>query len=232
MQLTWLRNDLRVHDNTALTAALEQGPTLALFLLSPDQWQAHDEAPAKVDFRLRNLQALAADLQQLNVPLLIRSADRWASAPAVLAQLCSQYRIESVHANEEYGVDEAARDAAVARRLAEQGTGFRSHLDQLLCRPGTLLTRSGGYFKVFSQFRKACLQQLRLAPPRCLPRPQPQSALAIDSDPLPTSVAGFPLPDESLRKLWPAGEAVARQRLELFAEDHLHEYAERRDLPA
>ncbi|MCO5787100.1 deoxyribodipyrimidine photo-lyase [Pseudomonas sp. G11-1] len=232
MQLIWFRNDLRVHDNTALTAALEQGPTIALFLLSPAQWQAHDDAPAKVDFRLRNLQALAAELQQLKVPLLIRTADHWASAPEVLAQLCGQYRIEQVHANEEYGVDEAARDEAVARRLAEQGTGFRACLDQLLFRPGTLLTRSGGYFKVFSQFRKACLQQLRLAPPRCLPRPQSQPALTIDSDPLPTSVAGYALADESLRALWPAGEAVARQRLELFAEDHLHDYAERRDLPA
>ena len=232
MQLIWFRNDLRVHDNTALTAALEQGPTLALFLLSSRQWQAHDEAPAKIDFRLRNLQALAGGLGQLNVPLLIRTADNWQAAPAVLAQVCQQYRITMVHANEEYGADEAARDAAVARRLADEEVGFRAYLDQLLFRPGSLLTRSGSYFKVFSQFRKACLQQLRLAPPRCLAPPQTQLATAISADPIPTSVAGFPIPDASLRNLWPAGEQAARQRLQQFAENRLHDYADQRDLPA
>ncbi|PRB82657.1 deoxyribodipyrimidine photo-lyase [Pseudomonas sp. MYb185] len=232
MQMIWFRNDLRVHDNTALTAALEQGPALALFLLSPRQWQAHDEAPAKIDFRLRNLQVLAGELGQLNVPLLIRTADTWESAPAVLAQVCHQYRIAMVHANEEYGTDEAARDEAVARRLAEEEVGFRVYLDQLLFRPGSLLTRSGSYFKVFSQFRKACLQQLQLAPPRCLAPPQAQPATAISADPIPTSVAGFPIPDESLRNLWPAGEQTARKRLQRFVDDRLHEYAEQRDLPA
>ncbi|WP_185267973.1 deoxyribodipyrimidine photo-lyase [Halopseudomonas xiamenensis] len=232
MQLIWFRNDLRVHDNTALTAALEQGPTLALFLLSPQQWQAHDEAPAKIDLRLRNLQALAGELQQLNVPLLIRTADSWAAAPAVLARLCHQYRITLVHANEEYGLDEAARDEAVARQVAEQGAGFRSHLDQLLLRPGSLLTRSGSYFKVFSQFRKACLQQLQLAPPSCLPAPAAQQATGIDADPVPASVTGFATPDQALRDLWPAGEQAARQRLQRFSDERLHGYAEQRDLPA
>ena len=33
MQLIWLRNDLRIHDNTALAAASERGPTLALSLI-------------------------------------------------------------------------------------------------------------------------------------------------------------------------------------------------------
>ena len=31
MQLIWLRSDLRVHDNTALTAAMQRGPTLAVY---------------------------------------------------------------------------------------------------------------------------------------------------------------------------------------------------------
>ena len=232
MQLIWFRNDLRVHDNTALTAALEQGPTLAVFLLSPSQWQAHDDAPAKIDFRLRNLHALAAELEQLGIPLLVRTADPWACAAAVLVELCVQYRVTCVHANEEYGVDEAARDALVANQLAAADIGFRSYCDQLLFPPGTLLTRSGGYFKVFSQFRKACLDRLRLAPPPCLPPPTPQAPLGIQADAAPASVPGFSVPDESLRSLWPAGEQAARQRLQQFAEDHLPDYAQQRDLPA
>ena len=55
MQLIWLRSDLRQHDNTALAAAAARGPTVAVYLLSPQQWQEHDDAPCKVDFWLRNL---------------------------------------------------------------------------------------------------------------------------------------------------------------------------------
>ena len=74
MQLIWLRSDLRLHDNTALSAAVQRGPTVAVYLLSPEQWLAHDDAPCKVDFWLRNLHALSRALGQLNIALLIRSA--------------------------------------------------------------------------------------------------------------------------------------------------------------
>ena len=58
-QLYWLRTDLRVADNTALTAAMNAGPTLALYLITPEQWRAHDDAPCNIDFWLRNLAELS-----------------------------------------------------------------------------------------------------------------------------------------------------------------------------
>ena len=77
LQLIWLRSDLRVHDNTALSAAAARGPCVAVYLLSPAQWLAHDDAPCKVDFWLRNLRDLSQTLARLNIPLLIREASHW-----------------------------------------------------------------------------------------------------------------------------------------------------------
>ena len=57
-QLLWLRSHLRAHDDTALCAAMAAGPTVALYLITPQQWLAHDDAACKVDFWLRNLAAL------------------------------------------------------------------------------------------------------------------------------------------------------------------------------
>ena len=94
-QLLWLRNDLRIQDNTALAAALQAGPTVAVFLLSSEQWLAHDDAACKVDFWLRNLVELQERLATLNVPLLIRYAAEWQQAPEVLAELCQQLNIRS-----------------------------------------------------------------------------------------------------------------------------------------
>ena len=62
IQLFWLRTDLRIADNTALSQALSNGPTVAVYLITPQQWLAHAEAPSKVDFWLRNLVCLREQL--------------------------------------------------------------------------------------------------------------------------------------------------------------------------
>ncbi|MFZ6045279.1 deoxyribodipyrimidine photo-lyase [Pseudomonas sp. CR3202] len=231
-QLMWFRTDLRVQDNSALHAALAAGPTIALYIISPGQWQAHDDAAAKVDFWLRNLAGLSKALRQLEVPLLIRHADTWADAPRLVLDLCHEFDIHAVQVNEEYGVNEQERDRLASERLAAAGIVLRSHLDQLFFRPGSLLTQAGGYFQVYSQFRKVCYQRLHSALPGCLPPPRPQAPLGIAGDTPPSAVDGFPTPPDSLRQLWPAGEDAAGERLEAFAMEELCCYAERRDFPA
>lgn len=231
-QLVWFRTDLRVQDNSALAAAMQAGHTVALYIISPGQWLAHDDAPAKVDFWLRNLRALQSRLAQLNVPLLIRQADSWVDVPAVLARLCGELNIGCVQVNEEYGVNEERRDRNTAQLLGAADVAFRSHLDQLLFAPGTVLTRSGGYFKVFSQFRKVCYQRLHTVLPMQCARPEPQTPLALDSDPVPSQVPGFATPAPELQALWPAGEDAALDRLCTFADERLEDYDRHRDLPA
>ncbi|MGE8177416.1 deoxyribodipyrimidine photo-lyase [Pseudomonas fluorescens] len=232
MQLIWLRSDLRIHDNTALSAAAARGPCVAMYLLSPQQWQIHDDAPCKVDFWLRNLRELSHTLGELNIPLLIRTAERWEDAPQVLGQLCTELNVEAVHVNEEYGVNESRRDAAVSKTLDVAGIGFYSYLDQLLFKPGSVLTRTGTYFQVFSQFRKACYARLHGTLPRLIAAPGVQMPTAINRDPIPLQVEGFDTPSEHLRVLWPAGEGEARRRLEHFAQEQIDDYKEQRDFPA
>lgn len=231
-QLLWLRNDLRISDNTALHAAASNGPVIALWLSSPAQWQLHDDAPCKVDFWLRNLKVLRAELAGLGIPLLIREAPLWQDAPAIIAGLCREHAITCVQVNEEYGIHESRRDDAVRTALAAQGVGFVSHLDSLLFAPGSLLTRSGGYFKVFSQFRKSAWARLAEDIPARLPVPPAQAPLPIASDQIPQQIAGFDSPEDGLRSLWPAGEAAAQTRLHAFADEQLLRYEQQRDFPA
>jgi len=231
-QLIWFRNDLRIADNTALQAALHAGPSVAVFIISPAQWQAHNDAPCKVDFLLRNLKELEKSLATLNVPLLIRSTDDWQQTPEVLAELCQQLNIAAVQVNSEYGIHESQRDLAVGALLVDQGILFHSHLDQLLFKPGSILTQNGTYFKVFSQFKKVCYRNLYEYLPPCLATPQAQSPLNISSDAMPCSLPGFAAVEASLQALWPAGEQAAQQRLSTFSSDAIGDYLEQRDFPA
>ncbi|MFD2642401.1 deoxyribodipyrimidine photo-lyase [Pseudomonas japonica] len=232
MQLIWLRSDLRIHDNTALAAACERGPTLALWLISPGQWQEHDDAPCKIDFWLRNLRQLKNDLAPYGIPLLIRHAEHWKNAPQVIHEVCRAHGVQDVHVNEEYGINEEHRDRAVADLLARHDIRLHAHLDQLLFRPGTVLTRSGDYFKVFTQFRKVCYQRLHHGLPPLHRLPKKQEPTGIASDEIPTAIEGFPAPPEALRECWPAGEEHARERLKEFVADAMANYPEQRDVPS
>ncbi|MBO0492068.1 deoxyribodipyrimidine photo-lyase [Pseudomonas sp. Marseille-Q1929] len=232
MHLIWLRTDLRLHDNTALAAASQRGPIAAVYLITPEQWLAHDDAPCKVDFWLRNLRELSTTLGQLNIPLLIRHAATWDQAPAVLSELCRELSVESVHVNEEYGIHESRRDAAVATALEADGVTFHSYLDQLFFQPGSVLTKTGTYFQVFSQFRKVCYSRLHSALPHLVPTAKAQAKLNIEGDPIPQTVAGFEPPSDTLRALWPAGEDEARRRLDAFADQQISYYKDERDFPA
>ncbi|WP_093425053.1 MULTISPECIES: deoxyribodipyrimidine photo-lyase [unclassified Pseudomonas] len=232
MQLIWLRSDLRLHDNTALSAAAARGPCVAVYLLSPAQWLVHDDAPCKVDFWLRNLRLLSQALAALNIPLLIRHAPRWDDAPGVLLQLCRELKVDAVHVNEEYGVHETRRDAAVRQTLESAGIGFHHYLDQLLFKPGSVLTKTGTWFQVFSQFRKVCYSRLHTALPALVAPPKIQAPSVINRDPIPAQVAGFTPPSEYLRALWPAGEDEAQRRLSEFASGQIDHYKDERDFPA
>ncbi|MDD0975139.1 deoxyribodipyrimidine photo-lyase [Pseudomonas fontis] len=232
MQLIWLRSDLRIHDNTALAAACERGPTLAVWLASPGQWQAHDDAPSKVDFWLRNLGTLSHRLATLNIPLLVRHATHWDDAAQVLLQLCQEHQVQALHLNEEYGVHEQRRDHQVRECLERNAIEVHSHLDQLLFQPGSILTRSGGYFQVFSQFRKVCYDRLHYSSPPLVALPAVQQPLQVAADPVPEQIDGFAPPAQSLRDLWPAGEAEAHERLTRFIDERAEDYPEQRDLPA
>jgi len=232
MHLTWLRSDLRIDDNTALAAASERGPTLALWLVSPGQWLAHDDAACKVDFWLRNLRDLRQSLERLNIPLLIRRIDIWDQAPQAVLDVCRQHQVQSVHWNEEYGINEQRRDDATRALLEKSSIQAHSHLDQLLFRPGTILTRSGDYFQVFSQFKKNCLEHLHRGLPALAHRVKRQAPLQITSDPIPEHVDGFEKPAQTLRDHWPAGEAEAQARLARFLDETIDDYHQLRDLPA
>jgi deoxyribodipyrimidine photo-lyase len=230
--LFWLRTDLRLLDNAALLAALEDGPVIAAFMLSPKQWLSHEDAPVKVDFWLRNLAVLAEELERLNIPLKVIDAPDWSLAPAALEAFCRAHDIASVHANAEWGVNERERDVAVSGRLAERGIAWTTHHGATLFVPGSVLTGKGECYRVFTPFAKRCRELLRTAPIAALPAPRAQGPLSIGSDPIPEAVAGFERPRPEVATAWGAGSQAAFERLDAFADGAIAHYEHDRDIPS
>jgi deoxyribodipyrimidine photo-lyase len=231
-QLVWLRNDLRLHDNSALRMASEQGPVIAVYTVTPETWREHDDAPIKVDFWLRNLAWLSADLGELNIPLRLVHLKRWEECPGALVELANELDCSGIWLNDEYGIHEQRRDDAVAHAFDEAGKTCHRFVDQTLFRPGSLLTQAGTMFKVFSQFRRLAYRYLHDHVPACLPPPAAQAALDVESDDVPLQVPGFEPVGDSQRSFWPAGESAAHRALQLFCDERAADYLEHRDLPA
>ncbi len=231
----WLRQDLRVADNTALHAACRdpEAAVTALYAVTPAQWQAHDVAGVRIDLELRQLRLLQADLAALAIPLVIIEAADYQALVPVLADWLRRHGVAELHGNRQYEVNEQSRDAALEAAL---GSDVRCcwHHDQCIIAPGRVLTADHRPYTVFTPFKRNWLAQLMTAPPPMLPIPARRRQQCATSTPVPAAVAGLAshVAPALAGQLWPAGEDAAHDRLHAFISDAGAHYDSQRDLPA
>lgn len=227
--LMWFRSDLRTDDNAALRAAMAASKQVAaVFYATPAQWREHELAPVKGEFLWRNLEALAAALAKLNVPLHVRVVPRFKQIAADLAAFATEQGSEGVFANREYPIDEIRRDDAVTAALAKRGIGWHCFDDHTLLPPGSVRTRQGEPFKVFTPFKRALLELVGGEAVHCQRKPR---AATFWQEPPPLPAYPYAA-SEVPAALWPAGEAAAARRLKHFVEERGPDYHQQRDFPA
>lgn len=220
MQLVWFRKDLRIYDNPALYHACRQGTVTAVYFVTPQQWQVHNLAPIQADFIEASLNSLSQSLAQLGINLLIEEVADFAQIPACLQVLTERYRVHTIHANSEPEINEIERDNAVLN----SGLPLRLYPGDCLLEPGSVLTKQGKMYKVFSAFRNAWMVQIKqlditpLAQPAAVAAPLKATAVAINY-PKKSSAA------------FPATESQARQRLTDFITGDITLYKQQRDFP-
>jgi deoxyribodipyrimidine photo-lyase len=222
--IVWFRNDLRLADHPALSAAAASGPMLPLYILddvTPGRWRM---GGASRWWLHGSLAALADALKQQGGTLLLRRGE----APKVLAALLDETKAKAIHTTRGYEPWEPALEAAVASLCKQRGVAFQTFSGRLLLEPEAIVTGDGRPYRVFTPFWKACLAA---PPPRApLPVPRPMQFADAKSDTL-ASLDLLPArPDWAggLRKTWQPGEAAARERLKSFIDDDLAGYADDR----
>lgn len=246
MQLIWFKQDLRIQDHTALWHATQAGPTLAVVVLSPEQWRLHDDAAIKIDFYLRQLAELKQQLKQLNIPLFVQCIPLWSDIPHHLLKICQQLNIRQVHSHIEAGVNELKRDHGTKALFVKHGIQFEQYTDRTLFPFTSIRNQSGTPYQVFSAFKKQCYELLSIALPTCYDAPVKQDHIQLaelknlntDIPTLQTIYPSDPLDkDESTHKInhdsskWLIGEEHALHLLDEFIEDRLKHYKTERDLP-
>lgn len=235
-QLIWFRQDLRIHDHAALWHATQTGPTVALVILSPEQWQLHNDAPIKIDFYLRQLQQLQIALQSLNIPLIVQHLPLWKDITQLFADLMQNIPIQQVYANIELGVNELKRDNEVQKLLNQQNKELVLFHDRTLFPVASIRNQSHQPYQVFSAFKKVCYQRLQQSLPQCYPVPDVQQPINIDPYPSLEDFKELQLKYTQqlnhLTQQWTVGESFALTLLDQFIHDRLDDYKNARDFPA
>ncbi len=226
--VVWFRQDLRLADNPALNAAAAHGaPVIALYVL--DDSLAWKPGAASRWWLHQALNALDGDLRrQYGFGLTLRRG----RAADLVPQLATQTGAQAVFWNRCYEPAAIERDAKIKAVLKQAGIVAESHNASLLYEPWTVKTQSGGWFKVYSPFWRAC--RALGEPPSPLPAPKQMHGHAgLESDMLANWHLLPTKPDWAggLRNTWVPGSLGVESMLANFIDQGLNGYAEQRDRP-
>ncbi|KJL48092.1 Deoxyribodipyrimidine photo-lyase [Microbacterium hydrocarbonoxydans] len=228
--IVWFRDDLRVHDNPALSAAIERGgAVVALYVLDEESAGIRPLGGAARWWLHHSLESLARGLGDLGVQLVLRRGE----AQRVVHELVAQTGAEAVLWNRRYSLPERTVDTDLKSRLRAEGTDVASFAASLLHEPWTVTTGTGSHYSVFTPFWRACLSR----PTPRLPLPAPLEAAAETASVPSDDLADWRLlpraPDWSrgLAEAWEPGEPAARRQLLEFVRGGLADYDRARDEP-
>ncbi|CAN5884647.1 deoxyribodipyrimidine photo-lyase [soil metagenome] len=214
--VVWFRRDLRLRDNPALRAAADaHGHLVALFV--------HDPAlmgPAganRVAFLHATLDALDGELDGLLV-------ERRGDPSTVVPRLAAEVAAEAVYVAEDFGPYGTRRDHEVEARLLDDGRTLEPVGSSYAVPPGTVFTKSGGPFRVFTPFSRAWRQH-GWDDPVAAPRGATwlTGVAGGGRPPTPRPTATDALPD--------AGEDAAARLADTFLAESVDGYHDDRDRP-
>ena len=227
--IVWFRQDLRLRDNPALTAACETGaPILPVYILDEAGEGRWPGGAASRWWLHHSLASLDADLRERGSRLLLARGD----SAVVLEKLRVQTGARAVYWNRRYEPAIIARDKVIKARLPAAGVDARSFNSALLFEPHAIRNKSGGPFQVFTPFWRHCLALPVEGPVKLPPGKFPAPA----KWPATLELAELDLRprikwDEGLAAAWRPGETAALKRLKQFTAGAMEAYADQRNFP-
>jgi deoxyribodipyrimidine photo-lyase len=215
------RQDLRLSDHPALSAAAAAGQVLPVFILddtTPDTWRW---GAASRWWLHRSLEHLNAKL-----PLLLRRGETLQQ----LEKLIGESYASAVYMTRDYAPWSGAVEQRIKALCDRLGLACHRHGGFLLHEPESIRNGSGNFFKVYTPFSRACFAK---GAPR-LPKPVPALTLAdhqLKGDRLEDWALLPTRPNwaQGLEAAWQPGEAGAQHLLQQFLDHGLQGYAEGRD---
>ncbi len=227
--IVWFRDDLRLSDHAALTAAAQSGvPLVCLYVLPDSHTVVRPLGGAARWWLAGSLRALNASLKTHGQTLVLRKGN----AATIIPQIAREVNAACVFWIDSEVPDQAKLARDTSEGIERIGVAVRTFRSDLLAKPQDIRNKEGRGLRVFTPFWKRVLSHGDLAQPIPAPRKLPPPVV-IASDQLEDWQLEPTHPDWAggLRLSWHPGEAAAQQRLRDFLEHDIKDYAVKRDRP-
>lgn len=148
----WFRRDLRIRDNSGLSAALRSGyATLPIFIFDTSILsRLPDTADRRVDYIMQALQALQKELQGYGSDLRV-----YIGEPLIVwRQVLADYDVKAVYCNADYEPEAIERDERIANLLQAQGIGFNAFKDQVIFEKAEVVKQDGSPYTIFTPYSR------------------------------------------------------------------------------
>ncbi|MCE9613991.1 MAG: DNA photolyase family protein [Lentisphaerae bacterium] len=227
--VVWLREDLRLDDHPALTAATETGgPVVPLHIWSPAEDGRWAPGAASRWWQHHALHDLDTALAGAGARLILRKG----SMVENLVSVCRATGAVAVYASRRYGPVGAGEESRAAAALRAAGIEWRLFPGALLFDPAIIATGAGRPYQVFTPFWRQCTGQ---GEPRA-PLPPVTRLIAPARWPDGVTLADLsllPVRDWSagLARAWTPGAAGAKAALKRFLAEAADTYPEGRNMP-
>ena len=227
-RLLWFRDDLRVSDNAAVSAAFSCDPAVrvtAVFLTADDEWSSFGYGANRLYYTDQLLKSLALGLANLGVQLQVVRLPNYTEQSRWISDYCQREHVTDLYFNQEYQWNERMRDHHLLTALS--GINVHSFVDRVLLQPGTVLTGDSRYYSVFSPFKKRWLSVYE--GDNHSPFQTPDAVRAKVSAPSWASLCDAPDSDLSA---FATDESKALDDLDDFIETKLIHYSKTRNQPS
>ncbi len=227
--LLWFRQDLRLHDNPALNAAIEHGrPVIPVYI--SDEAGEGDWPPGGASrwWLHHALHDLTEQLAVHGLRLILRHGE----SMQALHSLVKETGAEAVYWNRRYESAIITRDKEIKESLQAEGLEAKSFNAALLFEPWTIKSKNGGPYKVFTPYWRTCLSN-------SVPKPEksdPARATPPMSWPRSENLEDWTLLprldwDKNFYDAWTPTRRGGWARLHAFLDGAAHDYGRGRDVP-
>ncbi|MBC77101.1 MAG: hypothetical protein CME64_13895 [Halobacteriovoraceae bacterium] len=156
--LVWLRRDLRLKDQMALSYATQNSDEVYIAFVFDTL--ILDKLKDKKDHRLyfiyKTLETLNEYLSSKNAGIYMLHGDPVEEIP----KLAKKLEVDRVCVNRDYEKYAKDRDSKVKKSLSEKDIEFESFKDQVIFESDEIQTNDGTFYKVFTPYKNSWLKKL------------------------------------------------------------------------
>ena len=228
VSIYWIRQDLRLNDNPALTASVKNGSIIPIYILDDKNPKEHKIGSSSKIWLHYSLQKLK---KQFDNKLIFSKGN----PEVILTELCQSESINNIFWNRVYEPWGISRDKKIKENMKREGVEINTFNGSLLWEPWQVLKNDGTPYRVFTPYyRRGCLNANK--PRRPLEKPGKIDYFEVKNFKCLTIDQLNLLPKhawkEKIIETWNIGEKAANKRLDEFVESELNDYKEGRNFPS